>query len=111
MPPMVTGFGVATGVEPLVKSMVYGPPVVPAASARFRVHWFGVTLVKVADMVILLPCGSNVVIEVTIGFGLVVSAGRLPVTVAWLEACGGIWGPSGSEIGPCAAFVLTTPAA
>src|SRR5205814_8503037 len=99
MPPMVTGFGVATGVEPLVKSMVYGPPVVPAASARFRVHWFGVTLVKVADMVILLPCGSNVVFAVTIGFGLVVSAGSVPVTVAGLQACGGIAVPTGSPLG------------
>src|SRR2546421_10683594 len=111
MPPMVTGLGVATGVAPLVKSIVYGPPVTPLASVRFRVHWFWLTLANDADMVTLLPCASNVVIEDTIGFGLRVSAGRLPVTVAWLLACGGTWVPGGSETGPCAAFVFTTLAA
>src|SRR5437588_12150108 len=100
MLPMVTGLGVATGAAPLVKSIVYGPPVTPLASVRFRVHWFWLTLANDADMVTLLPCASNVVIEDTIGFGLRVSAGRLPVTLAWLRACVATGVPRGGEAGP-----------
>src|SRR2546430_1504917 len=99
IPLTVTGLGVATGPAPLVKSIVYGPPATPP-SLRSRVHWFWVILVNEPVMVPLLPCASNVVIDVTIGFGLVVSAGRLPVSVAFPVAVGGIWVPSGRVIGP-----------
>src|SRR5438477_389385 len=110
MPLMVTGLGVATGPAPLVKSSVYGPALF-TPSLRFTVHWFGLTLVNDADVVTGLPWTSYVVIEVTIGFGFVVSAGRLPAIVMLAVAFGGSRVLSGRLIGPVAALVFTAPAA
>src|SRR2546423_14147133 len=110
IPLTVTGAGVGVGVAPLVKSRVYGPPVTPP-SLRSTVHWFWLTLVNDALRFPWLPCASYVVIEVTIGFGLVVSAGRFPLTVTFCVAFGASRVPSGRVIGAWVALVFTTPAA
>src|SRR6266581_4089902 len=107
-PLTVTGLGAGTGLAPLVKFSVYGPPVA-APSVRFTVHWFGVTLVNEADSVTGLPWTSYVLIDVTIGVGLVVSAGRFPVTVTLPVAFGASRVLNGRLIGPLLALVLTTP--
>src|SRR5882724_1852534 len=69
----------------------------------------GVTLVKVAVYVSLLPCWSYPVIEVVIGVVLVLSAGRLPPMVTDVVGRGASSVPTGSRTLPTVVLVSILP--